>query len=146
MTSTISVCIPCIAKHIPLIQRCIHSIYNQTVLPNEVIISISNIENETGLYDTIKHMQGLCKLYKTLNIKPLYSREKKYAGENRNTAISLATGDLITFIDADDYMFINRIAILKQIFITTPECLGLLHHFIENDTTGMNDDKPYNNS
>jgi glycosyltransferase involved in cell wall biosynthesis len=142
---TISVCIPCIVKHVPLLQRCIQSIYNQTILPNEVIISISNIE-DGELYNIVKFMQGICKLYKNLNIKPLYSKEKRYAGENRNTAISIANGDILTFIDADDFMFVSRIALLRQVFKTTPDCLGVLHYFIENDTTGMNDEKKYNNA
>jgi uncharacterized membrane protein len=72
--------------------------------------------------------------------------EKKYAGENRNTAVSIANGDLITFIDADDIMFVSRIALLRQVFKATPDCLGVLHYFIENDTIGMNVEKKYNSA
>jgi glycosyltransferase involved in cell wall biosynthesis len=67
-------------------------------------------------------MQGICKLYKNLNLKPLYSTEKQYAGENRNTAIAIANGDIITFIDADDFMFVSRIALLRQVFKTSADC------------------------
>jgi glycosyltransferase involved in cell wall biosynthesis len=133
----ISVCIPCVTKHVPLLRRCIISISKQTILPDEVIISISGIE-EDKLYGIIRQIEDLYVEFKKLNIRVLYEKELRFSGENRNRAISIANGDLITFIDADDLMMINRIAFLKWIFDITPSCIGILHFFTENNESDVN--------
>lgn len=130
MDLTISVCIPCVDKHIPLLPRCIRSIYKQIILPDEVIISISSVAD---IEETTKKVEELIGQFRRrLNIKVIYTTEKKFAGENRNIAIAASTGEIISLIDADDNMYHNRLYVIKQIFKEDPECLGVLHHFTEN--------------
>lgn len=131
MDLKISVCIPCLSNHIYLLNRCIKSIYKQILHPNEVIISISSVEDIETTKSDVETQIG--KYRDRLNLIILYTEEKKYAGENRNIAIAQSTGDIITFIDADDTMYSNRLWILFRIFMQTPECLGVLHHFTENE-------------
>jgi glycosyltransferase involved in cell wall biosynthesis len=131
MTLTISICIPCLASHINLLDRCIKSIYKQILHPDEVIISISSVEDMEATKTNVENQIG--KYQDRLKIIILYTEEKKYAGENRNIAIAHATGDIITFIDADDAMYSNRLWVLFRTFSQTPSCLGVLHHFTENE-------------
>ena len=131
MDLSISVCIPCIEKHIPLLARCVGSIYRQIILPKEVIISISSVKDIANTESEVENLIG--KFRKRLYIKVLYTEEAKYAGENRNKAIVESTGDLISFIDADDTMYTNRLYVIKRIFLQDEDCLGLLHFFTEND-------------
>jgi len=81
----------------------------------------TDVENQIGKYRD------------RLDITVLYTTKKKYAGENRNIAITHSTGDIITFIDADDSMYNNRLWVLSRTFDQTPSCLGVLHYFTEND-------------
>lgn len=128
---TLSVCIPCINTHIPLLDRCVKSIFEQILHPNEVIISISSVEN---IKKTTELVDDMLEKYKTkLVIKVLYTSKKKYAGDNRNIAIRASTGDIISFIDADDIMYSNRLYSIMRIFTMVKDCYGILHYFTEND-------------
>ena len=64
-TSNISICIPCYPPHKKLLETCIESISKQTVLPDEIIIAISETTNNeaNNMLDTYN------KLYPNLNIK-----------------------------------------------------------------------------
>jgi glycosyltransferase involved in cell wall biosynthesis len=132
MTLTISVCIPCVIQHVPTLDRCIKSISEQIVLPKEVVISVSSVEE--GQMDATKTATEflLGKYRNKLEINVLYTTEKRYAGENRNIAIRHATGDIISFIDADDTMYPNRLYAIRNIFELYPDCIGVVHHFTEN--------------
>jgi glycosyltransferase involved in cell wall biosynthesis len=125
------VCIPCISKHIPLLERCVGSIYRQIILPKEVVISISSVEDMDKTKQIVESM--LDKFRKRLNIKVLYSTENKYAGENRNLAIIASSGDIISMIDADDAMYANRLYAIKRVFESEEDCIGVLHYFTENN-------------
>jgi glycosyltransferase involved in cell wall biosynthesis len=131
MENKISVCIPCIQKHIPFLSSCVASINKQTILPIEIVISISNIEN----LEAMKNIEIECE--KIINsskipIKIKYTYEKKYAGENRNICVQEAEGNVVSFIDADDLMHKDRIKILTEIFDKYKDYIGVLHYFVEN--------------
>lgn len=128
--SSISVCIPCISKHIPLLKTCVQSIYKQIILPKEVIISVSSAEDETKAEEQIEELIG--QFRKRLNIKIICTKDPKYAGENRNIAIAASSGDIVSMIDADDLMYSNRLYVLKRIFDMDDDCIGVIHHFSEN--------------
>lgn len=131
MSLTISVCIPCISNHIYLLNRCIKSIYTQILHPHEVIISISSVVDIESTKIYVENQIG--KYRDRLKIIILYTEEKKFAGENRNIAIKNSSGNIITFIDADDTMYNNRLWIIFRTFDQIPSCLGLLHYFSENE-------------
>lgn len=125
---TISVVIPCVEPHIQFLPRCIKSIYEQLHLPQEVIISISSIKA-----DTKSRVEAMLREFTDrIDIKILYTAERKYAGENRNIAIVHSTGDIISMIDADDMMYPNRLYIIAKIFATYSNCISILHWFNEN--------------
>jgi len=127
----VSVCIPCIQDHIPLLYRCIGSIYRQIFRPHEVIVSISSVND---IEKTKNEVDATLDKYRArLDIIILYTSEKQYAGINRNKAIEKSTGDIITLFDADDIMFSNRIYNIVRIFESDEDCYGVFHYFSEND-------------
>ena len=130
MELTLSVCIPCIQSHVYLLDRCIKSIYLQTLLPNEVVISISSVNYLMEMQHQVEALIG--KYRDKLNILIYYTSDKKYAGENRNKAIIHSTGDIISFIDADDLMYSNRLNTILTLFRVYPNYIGILHYFTEN--------------
>lgn len=139
MENKISICIPCIEKHTPFLYNCIDSINNQSVTPYEIIISISNISDLKRM-DDIKKLCEKIKIDSKIPIYIEYTFEKKYAGENRNICINKASGDIISFIDADDIMHKDRIKIIKNIFDKYPNHVGILHYFVENQYLDTNEE------
>lgn len=132
MPLTLTVCIPCIQKHVYLLDRCINSINRQILHPNEIIISISSV---IDLEKTESTMKEIIDNYPRLLINVIYTKDAKFAGENRNIAIkatNIKMSDIISFIDADDIMYPNRLYAIRRIFELYPKCLGMLHHFAEN--------------
>lgn len=138
---TIAVCIPCAYKHVPLLNRCVNSIKAQTFQPDEIIISISGIPKTNPI--NIHYLyKNLCK--KT-NLIIIYNNDRKYAGENRNIAIEHSTSDIISFIDADDIMYPERLSIISQILNQYTNHIGVLHYFTENETLSpIEQKKPFN--
>ena len=97
----ISVIIPCIAKHAHLLQGLLDTYNQQTMLPDEIIIAISGDFNLKELYALRSDIP--------LKISP--TKQKKYAGENRQRGVGVSHGDILIFNDADDIPHRQRIEI-----------------------------------
>lgn len=128
--SRVSVCIPCIPEHVRYLEDCLSSISNQTLLPMEVILVVS--ESTPEIKKEVEEL--LEKFTVAMPIRSFFFSEKQYAGTNRNLAIKEAKGEIIALIDADDKMYPHRISIVQQFFDHDEykEALGLLHWFTEN--------------
>lgn len=111
----VSVIIPCHYKHICLLEELLDSIARQTKLPDEVVISISEIEKVN--HKKLARMQSKSYPF-SLNI--LLHRGVKYAGENRNSGCEAAKGAILIFQDADDLPCRQRYEAIIHIFKTTP--------------------------
>lgn len=138
---TLSVCIPCIQEHIYLLDRCVESIYTQSLLPDEVVISISSVDN-MNTQPAVENLIG--RFRDKLNIIVYYTSAQHFAGENRNKAVIHSTGDIISFIDADDIMYSNRLNIILTLFRVYPLCIGILHLFTENVLHDTEPDQVFN--
>ena len=88
------------------VERSILSVINQTYKNLELII----IYDDESM-DDFKYISNICGKFK--NIKIIKNTENLGAGESRNIGIKIATGDLIAFIDADDYWYEKKLE--KQI-------------------------------
>ena len=90
----IGVCIPVIARHLPLLATCLESLHQQTRKPDVVSIRVS----EASALPVLPP----CSFPVVLQ----YTPEKACAGANRNGAAYVIQDrvDLLTFIDADDFM------------------------------------------
>jgi hypothetical protein len=123
---TTSIIIPCHSKHAIHLPKLLNYLKNQTVLPNEVVISISESKN---VDDAIKLF--LKDTDFPFLLKPIYSMNKVSAGGNRNIAASNATGDLIICNDADDFPHCQRVEVIKHYFENYDIDVLIHSYFIE---------------
>lgn len=97
----VSVVIPCYNAE-KFIERALTSVYNQTYNPIEVICVDNNSKD-----DTLSLLQNLkIKKYKDLII---LSEKIKGAPAARNRGLSIASGEWVQFLDADDQLMANKI-------------------------------------
>lgn len=107
----ISVIVPCHYSHFYLLHDLVEAYANQTVIPNEIIISLSQSDQIPAPDITA---------FKTKNwpfkVILLCHLQKLTAALNRKMAAKASTGDLILFQDADDLPHPKRVEIVKYIF------------------------------
>lgn len=108
---TTSVIVPCVARHFFWLSGLLESYQNQTVHPNEVVISLSEVEKLSS-----KEIDDLEKGKWNFNLKILRNNGIILDGENRTIAMDHATGDILIFSDADDLVHPQRVEIAKYIF------------------------------
>ena len=106
MKSMISVVIPCYNAE-KYIRRCLDSILSQTYSNLEIILV-----DDASSDDTSKIIKEYAS--KNKNIQFLQNKENKGAAFSRNLGLSVATNDLISFVDADDYLQSNFYEVLLQ--------------------------------
>lgn len=109
-TYKISIVIPCIPRDIQFLHRLMLSIKKQTYSPYEIILSISGVDNEL-LQNLDRHLPTY---HLPIIILPTY--QPLYASENRNRGGDFATGNIISFMDADDTMDKERLYIINYMF------------------------------
>lgn len=127
LPSAVSVVIPCKYTHMHLLPEILESLKNQTQLPNEVIITISEIEKDgsTVLNDIKKNTYPF-------QLKVITSLGVKYAGENRNIATVNAQGNVIITQDADDIPHPQRVEIINYLLNKHHAC-HLIHLWCPTD-------------
>ena len=116
---TISVVVSCYKKHLVKLMRLLDSIARQTVKPIEVIVSSSSCEPSDVPVIANYPFPVVLVLH----------RGRKNAAENRNIAMKLAIGDIVSFIDADDIMLSRRLEAIRTAFIQGARFV--VHSFIE---------------
>jgi glycosyltransferase involved in cell wall biosynthesis len=104
-----SIVIPCVGKHIPLLPELVKAYEAQTVLPDEIILAVSDKDPHGGEL-LLVHSD---KIPVTISIT-----KKAFAGANRNRGGQLASGDLLIYNDADDLPHPQRVEITKHFFET----------------------------
>ena len=108
---TTSLIIPCCASHARHLYKLLELYEQQTCLPDEVVISLSEANNvPPSIIESIQMRQW------RFPVILIQCTEKQYAGENRNTACSQAKGDILILQDADDIPHPQRIAMIKYCF------------------------------
>jgi len=109
----ISVVIPIYKPHFHLFINIINQIISQTEKPYELIIACSECNtNDKNIYFEI-HRNTI----ENLNIKYIISDvpHKCFVGPNRNRGSNIATGDYVTYVDADDIISPYKIEITRKI-------------------------------
>lgn len=108
---TTSVIVPCVARHFLWVSGLLESYENQTVKPDEVVISLSEVEKlnpkeindiEAGLW--------------SFKLKVIRNKGVVIDGDNRTIAMDNSSGDVLIFSDADDVPHPQRVEISKFIF------------------------------
>ena len=102
------------------IERAVNSVENQTFQNIEFIIV-----NDCSTDNTGEKILSLCNKYK--NITYIEHKENKKAGGARNTALNIAKGEYIVFLDGDDYLADNTVLekLNKVIGIDKPDVIYL---------------------
>lgn len=120
----VSILIPCHYSHFPLLEALLTAYVNQTVVPNEVVISLSEYQQLSQA--SILALEGQVWPFKLIILK----QEKKCcAALNRKYAAAASSGDLLMFQDADDLPHPQRVEIVKYLF-ESYRIDHLIHSFI----------------
>jgi glycosyltransferase involved in cell wall biosynthesis len=133
--SDISVVIPCIPKHLKHLDELIISICEQSILPHEVIISLSDYNND----DSKQLEEHYCNAFPKLMIKIVNKVEPAYAGENRNRGCASCTTKYVTFMDADDIMSSHKLETLVDLF-NEHDMDAIIHTYGDHPTNELFDD------
>lgn len=106
-----SIIIPCHPSHFPYLNALICSYENQTVLPDEVIISLSEANKVCK-----DQLESLRKASRPFDLIIKATNKKKSVGQNRNIANDAASGDILINQDADDSAHPQRVEIIRYFF------------------------------
>jgi glycosyltransferase involved in cell wall biosynthesis len=117
---TIGVAIPCYKGHIEVLRYLLDSIETQTRKPDKVVVSCSSCESSDIPSSYFQY---------SFPLSILTWSEKRNVSQNRNIAISNLNTDIVTFIDADDFMHPQRLEVIEQCFLKHD--VQMLLHFYE---------------
>lgn len=107
---SVSVAVPCHYLHVKYLKRLLEAYQHQTVLPLEIIVSISQA-------NLVEHeLAEIKKLQWPFPVFYLETNDRLGPGGNRNRATSQASGNVILFQDADDLPHKQRVEIVKYLF------------------------------
>ena len=109
----ISIIIPCDYKHAYLLDSLLKTYEAQTKLPDEIIISLSQVNQVPN--SIIKKLQNEQWAFP---VKLLLYENQQSAGQNRNNACNKAIGDIFICQDADDIPHPQRVEIINYLFET----------------------------
>lgn len=106
----ISVLVPCAAGHINILPELAGFLAQQESVPDEVVIAASGVSAHqlTRASDAFKQ--------RNLTVRLTISNARANAGQNRNRAASVATGDVLVLQDADDVPHPQRIQLIRSLF------------------------------
>ena len=108
-----SVVIPSTNNHFKYLDKVLASYANQTLKPEEIVVSIAN----GHLVDSL-HVQQIKDKYKDVfeNVEVITHDRVVPEGPNRGEGTKVASNELILYNDSDDLAHPQRVQIVKQIF------------------------------
>jgi len=125
--------IPSIPQDIIHFRNLINNINKQTLLPNDIIIALSET-TDTASKKIETELNNISKV----PVKISNTIDKAYAGINRNRVASESTSEYIIFLDADDFMHPQRIEIVDKVLKKNNKPVGLIHGLkLENDNSDI---------
>ena len=119
--------IPICYKHFYLVEHRVKCLFKQTVLPDEIILVISDFTNKQEDIQLLDHLKIEAKNIGIVLNYNVYC-ETQYAGLNREIAFKKSFCDLIIFVDCDDIVNIKRNEIIREAQSKT-EATHLIHSF-----------------
>ena len=106
----ISIIIPCHFKHAKHLETLLHIYEQQSLLPNEILISISDSNKAQKIIRQISNHSWL------FQVKIIQHIGSLTASENRNVECKYALGDIFILQDADDLPHPQRVEIIHYFF------------------------------
>jgi len=107
---TTSIIIPCHYKHAPHLKELLIAYEHQTILPNEIVISLSNANQAPEIINAINTTSW------KFDVNLITHDNHLTAGQNRNSACKHARGDILILQDADDMPHPQRVEIIHYFF------------------------------
>lgn len=120
----ISIIIPCVDKHLSLVEKLLETMKLYTRKPEEVIVSVSpkflnlNLEQEKNRIES-----------KYENVTILVQKTITNTSVNSNKCIEKTTGDIVILCPADDVMHPQKLEIMEKLFTRYRETKLILHRF-----------------
>jgi len=121
----ISVIIPCHYNHFKYVDKLLRYYDNQTLLPLEVIIVVSETENKNTNTKWVENHKYYVRIIKI--------KGKSAAGNNRYIGAKNAKGSLLVFQDADDFPHHQRLEIINYFFDKYQDIVHICHKFDYNE-------------
>ena len=125
--SKVSVIVPCSYKHAEHLYLLLKLCERQTMVPDEVVISLSEADKVDALI-----LQRIRNERWQFPLILLTSNNKQYAGTNRNIASERATGHILIYQDSDDLPHPQRFEIIRY-FFENYSIDHLLHEFVSSE-------------
>lgn len=123
----ISVIIPIYPPHLKFIPSLIKNMNEQTLLPDEVILCISEISLEDSQAILEKHRHN-----SKFELLIHGTHEKQNQSQNRNRGILIAKHKFVMNCDADDIIHHEKIEIMKYILGLRPHTNLICHNYFYN--------------
>lgn len=123
----ISVIIPIYPPHLKFIPSLIKNMNEQTLLPDEVILCISEISLEDSQAILEKHRHN-----SKFELVIHGTHEKQNQSQNRNRGIIIAKHKFVMNCDADDIIHHEKIEIMKYILGLRPHTNLICHNYFYN--------------
>lgn len=129
---TISVVVPCYPPHQKMIPDLLKQLEMQTVKPEEIIISLSEVTE-----DDISILRNEWQEFTSILLQVVGQEIKALAAVNRNYGAMHSMCDYIQFLDADDIYHTKLIELVKAVIIKDqPD--AILFHLSENNIDIIN--------
>jgi len=119
----VSVCVPCHTKQVKRLLPLIRSLETQTEKIDEVVIVLNPAPFSDEVTKAIKDITT------SLNVKYIFSEEASSGSAARNECAIHATGNILSFIDADDISSPFRNGCVKRFFVRNPDADCLVHNY-----------------
>jgi len=123
--ANVSVCVPAIAADYEDgdLVRLLSSVKMQFLKPKEVVVALSGV-SELHAKEIRRELSLQAAPVRLILTTVSVARSP---GQNRNRAMKYASGDVITFFDADDVMHPRRISVISEAFAVNPALKLVLH-------------------
>ena len=119
----ITICIPCVDKHIPLFEKLMDSMVYYTRKPDEVIVSISPKFLKLNLVNEKNRLEQ-----KYNNLFVIIQDKITNCALNLNNCFEYVTGDIIIIAGADDIIHPQKCEIMEKLFTEYPDTKMILHN------------------
>jgi glycosyltransferase involved in cell wall biosynthesis len=110
----ISIIIPFYNTKIEYVKQCLDSVKIQTYQNYECII-VNDCSNEQSSINFIKEYESLNKGFVFIS-----NEKNSGCGMSRETGLKQASGNIIMFLDSDDYLEPNAFSVVNEIFTKYP--------------------------
>ncbi|CAM1345032.1 glycosyltransferase family 2 protein [Tenacibaculum amylolyticum] len=98
------------------VRETLESLANQTKLPYEVII-VDDKSTDDSLNEVLEYLDNIPKRFEKVRVEIIRLEENRGVGYARNVGFKKTTGDIVSFLDADDIYEENLLEVTEEIML-----------------------------